>query len=462
MKNIDLEFLFEILRYDTTINPERGIFPEESCVKAIKKYATSHNFEVLELPSVYFNQNQSNNQVYPCVFVKKGNLPGKTILFLGHTDVVPVTEQEKLNWKSNPFEPTITEDGYLRCRGASDMKGGISAFFSAFNSYTPKRGNIVIALSGDEEIGGFDSMPIIINALKENNLLPDYVINAEPSKRPVIVTKRRGATWLKIHFKDERKLTKGKKKQITFNSFQGNGSETLHSMAFVLGSDSHAMLTAGKFSVDQKIVNVLSSSSKTNSVPKSVEVTYIDTDSPVSEELEYSFALSNVMSGLASIGSINWPIIPSKYGIAVNPNIINYDENENQYELIFDIRAMHEDENAHHKIASLIKTNIERFGTKIEVELLNGIDPVNVDRDSYLPTILNHVCNEEGLNIVDIGEKYGGASDTRFFTDLGIPGVELGPEGYNDHGTNEIVSLESLNQLVVIFRKVFDRLAESE
>ena len=43
--------------------------------------------------------------------------------FLGHTDVVPVTNK----WKYNPFTLTIKDNKYIG-RGVSDMKGGIAAF----------------------------------------------------------------------------------------------------------------------------------------------------------------------------------------------------------------------------------------------------------------------------------------------------------------------------------------------
>ena len=45
------------------------------------------------------------------------------ILLSGHTDVVPVTDQ---NWSHDPFE-MVARDGRLYGRGACDMKGFIAA-----------------------------------------------------------------------------------------------------------------------------------------------------------------------------------------------------------------------------------------------------------------------------------------------------------------------------------------------
>lgn len=47
---------------------------------------------------------------------------GRTLLFNGHIDVVPVNEK---TWSSDPFVPVI-RDGWLFGRGAGDMKGGFA------------------------------------------------------------------------------------------------------------------------------------------------------------------------------------------------------------------------------------------------------------------------------------------------------------------------------------------------
>ena len=50
----------------------------------------------------------------------KGNKPGKSILFDGHIDTVPVNDESV--WKYDPFKADIVE-GKIYGRGASDMKG---------------------------------------------------------------------------------------------------------------------------------------------------------------------------------------------------------------------------------------------------------------------------------------------------------------------------------------------------
>ena len=54
-----------------------------------------------------------------------------TLLFAGHTDVVPSGPVE--DWDTPPFEPTI-RDGMLYGRGAADMKSSLAAMIFAVES----------------------------------------------------------------------------------------------------------------------------------------------------------------------------------------------------------------------------------------------------------------------------------------------------------------------------------------
>lgn len=101
---------------------------------------------------------------------------GKTqaVSFLGHTDVVPVTDK----WENNPFTLTIKENKYIG-RGVSDMKGGIAAFLYALtniNLSELKKG-IKVCFTYDEE-KEFNGIKELIN----NNIdFCDYTIIGEPT-----------------------------------------------------------------------------------------------------------------------------------------------------------------------------------------------------------------------------------------------------------------------------------------
>jgi len=77
---------------------------------------------------------------------------GPTLIFLGHTDVVP--SGPEASWQSPPFEPTI-RDGRLYGRGAADMKGSVAAMVVALEQFVvahpDHRGRVGLLLTSDEE-----------------------------------------------------------------------------------------------------------------------------------------------------------------------------------------------------------------------------------------------------------------------------------------------------------------------
>ena len=86
-----------------------------------------------------------------CIIRLEGGLPGKTLLFEGHTDVVTPGDPEE--WAHDPFGAEIV-DGRLYGRGAADMKGGLAAMLFAARAIEqsgPFPGTIVLAILCDEE-----------------------------------------------------------------------------------------------------------------------------------------------------------------------------------------------------------------------------------------------------------------------------------------------------------------------
>lgn len=80
-----------------------------------------------------------------------GGLPGPTLLFEGHTDVV--TEGDHGDWTVDPFGADII-DGKLYGRGSADMKGGVAAMMFASRALQlagPFPGTILLAILCDEE-----------------------------------------------------------------------------------------------------------------------------------------------------------------------------------------------------------------------------------------------------------------------------------------------------------------------
>lgn len=80
-----------------------------------------------------------------------GNIPGPTIVFDGHMDVVPVRMPEL--WKRDPYGAEIF-DGKMWGRGSTDMKGGLAAALCAagFMDRSKISGTIIITATIAEEL----------------------------------------------------------------------------------------------------------------------------------------------------------------------------------------------------------------------------------------------------------------------------------------------------------------------
>ena len=106
----------------------------------------------------------------------------KTIVFAGHTDVVPTGPLAQ--WTSDPFLPT-ERDGKLYGRGASDMKTSIAAFVVAAEQFLAARPdaplNIALLLTSDEEGPALDGTVVVCEALKARGETLDYCIVGEPT-----------------------------------------------------------------------------------------------------------------------------------------------------------------------------------------------------------------------------------------------------------------------------------------
>lgn len=111
-----------------------------------------------------------------------GELPAKTLAFVGHTDVVPTGPLDQ--WDSDPFTPTH-RDGKLYGRGASDMKTSIAAFVVAVEEFVAAKPDaplsIALLLTSDEEGPSVDGTVKVCEALTQRGETIDYCIVGEPT-----------------------------------------------------------------------------------------------------------------------------------------------------------------------------------------------------------------------------------------------------------------------------------------
>jgi succinyl-diaminopimelate desuccinylase len=113
---------------------------------------------------------------------KSGNADAKTLVFAGHTDVVPTGPLSE--WQSAPFVPTH-RDGKLFGRGASDMKTSLAAFVVAIEEFLAHHPHpqltIALLLTSDEEGPALDGTLVVCQALQARGETLDYCIVGEPT-----------------------------------------------------------------------------------------------------------------------------------------------------------------------------------------------------------------------------------------------------------------------------------------
>ncbi|TPG05481.1 succinyl-diaminopimelate desuccinylase [Rhodanobacter glycinis] len=110
---------------------------------------------------------------------------GPTLVFLGHTDVVP--SGPEATWQSPPFEPTI-RDGRLYGRGAADMKGSVAAMVVALEQFVAAhpdhRGRVGLLLTSDEEgPTNLDGVRRVVEHLRASGERIDWCVVGEPSAK---------------------------------------------------------------------------------------------------------------------------------------------------------------------------------------------------------------------------------------------------------------------------------------
>ncbi len=104
----------------------------------------------------------------------------KPIALMGHTDVVPVIEENLADWKQEPFSGKIVNDT-IWGRGTMDDKAGVIGIMESVEmllkeGYQPRR-TVYLAFGHDEEVGGFRGMKEITEHLGTESVEFEFVVD---------------------------------------------------------------------------------------------------------------------------------------------------------------------------------------------------------------------------------------------------------------------------------------------
>ncbi len=143
----------------------RSVTPDDA---GLMEYAEAY---LSEYEAIYRNEGGVKN-----LFLTKKFGEGDHFCFAGHVDVVPAGD----GWESDPFVPKI-ENGMIYARGAQDMKSGVAAAMSVLREVEEFDGRLSLLLTSDEEGDATYGTQIMLEHLKDVDLLPEYCVVAEPT-----------------------------------------------------------------------------------------------------------------------------------------------------------------------------------------------------------------------------------------------------------------------------------------
>ncbi|ARG97821.1 succinyl-diaminopimelate desuccinylase [Legionella micdadei] len=136
-------------------------------------------------------------------FARIGN-QAPLLVFAGHTDVVPVGDENK--WETPPFS-LVEKEGMLYGRGTADMKGSLAAMLAVAADFTEKHphftGSLGFLITSGEEGDDFHlGTPHVMAELHKQGIHLDFCIVGEPSSSKqvgdIIKIGRRGSLTGKL------------------------------------------------------------------------------------------------------------------------------------------------------------------------------------------------------------------------------------------------------------------------
>ena len=434
-----VELLRKLVAFDTRNEKDRKATID--CPKYINSILEQHGFltELFE------------SEGYYTAFGRRGQGKFK-ILFLAHFDVVPFGE----GWKTDPLKLEVKGDQAYG-RGTCDDKGNIVSMLLLAEKIATEDPNctVMIAASGDEEIGGRHGAAHLKEWLVKKGLFPDFIVIADGLHQQIIHRRRNILpTYIKVRENPEK--TVGQLVTIRFET-ETYGTDTRHSAYLRPGVDRHAMLTASKYldlNPEAVVADVKGAFVKSNVVPDWIEMDVIHPQKS-GTEYEYDIALTNIMRVLLSLSQAPFPTRPSDKGKIISPNLLS--KESDLWTLYLDIRAMTND-------AEAVKASFqEAILGKLDVFSLTvhaGVGYVESDPSSRLIRAASFALKKMGIP-VQLVEGFGG-SDSRYFAGEGSDVFDFGPRGDNLHGANEWVSISSLSENAEFFFTLVELLARDK
>ena len=370
-----------------SVNPPGDV---SSIVRYITNYFKAHgiSFEIV-----------GENEDRPNILARYGTPGGKTVVFNGHCDVVPVGDEKK--WAFPPFSGEI-KDGVMLGRGTSDMKCGMGAFLFAVamlaDAGVTLSGDVLMTIVPDEETGGVYGTQWLFN---HGYIKGDWGIVAEPTGMDNIEVGQKGTMGMNL---------------------------------YATGTTAHGSLTpyVGDNAID-KLVKILPMMYEL----REIHGTY---DGEIAQVMEISKAKAKAVQKAPGVENI-MDHVTVNFGTiqgGVKRNVVA-DTAMAELDVRVPIGVRHEDVIA--KVDEIIKKS-GLTGITAAYDNPRGGNFVSV-KDPIVATVKE--CIKELLGINMLTAYQWASSDTRYFREAGISTIQYGPSNTEGiHNYNETVNVADI------------------
>lgn len=429
-----LDLLADLVAVDTVNDPDSGKLVRGGDAEKIANVIEKHTGWRMDIII---------NEGVPILLYRAGR--GKPVsLFLAHFDTVPPGP----GWTRDPFQLTV-EDSRAYGRGAADDKSNVAAIADALLGFEPGHGTLLVAFTGDEEIGGERGAGFLAEMLFSKGIMPDYLINGDGSLSRVII-RRRTSIGVLVGVRSEKTKVRGCLREREFRARVTR--ETMHSAYFIHGVDAHPLVEASLWIRDSEfyVAKLEGEWVKGNVLPRSVRVQAIDSSCSRDNVYYADIGLTRLLESVIPL--VKTPICTdaySDYGVTINPNV--YREADGVHWLYFDIRAMVKNVDS---VRRALETTLnEAVGPgKYSLSVRGGRGYLYTSPGAHLVKIARMVAKSIGLK--DEPVEAGGASDSRYFSPRGVEAIDYGPLGGNIHGPDEYVYIDHLEKAVEFYRRI--------
>jgi carboxypeptidase PM20D1 len=140
-----------------------------------------HDYLAATFPKVHERLKREVVNGYSLLYEWKGSDPSlKPIMLIAHQDVVPVAPDSEASWTHPGFSGEVA-DGFIWGRGALDDKSNLMGILESVEAllnegFQPKR-TVYLGFGYDEEVGGSQGAPKIVELLKSRGVHVEFVID---------------------------------------------------------------------------------------------------------------------------------------------------------------------------------------------------------------------------------------------------------------------------------------------